>query len=300
MEFLFRPQDALDRSQLFQGDLLARTPVLQAALGNAHSYYADAEDYTHFMILTQSCDLVRRGKRPAKSRYVTLAACRPLAVMLDRSKASQSEKVQGFPIAVLSAERKVRAAQLLERLLHNTEDGYFFIRKESVAGVPEDLCAFLPLSVAVRAEEHYEACTAAKIGELHDIYAAKLGWMVGNLYSRVGTPDLEEKLPDPDQYKREFFNEFLADESLWMTSLQIRWIGEQTRSWQRDHKGQVMSEEEAQNIIESVPAPELILADTIIAALTRGKALSADNVDRARNLLSSNNLIKQVARQVAS
>jgi hypothetical protein len=89
---------------------------------------------------------------------------------------------------------------LLERLLHNTEDGFFFLKKDSHPELIEDLCVFLALSVAIRADQ-YEACLTAKIAQMDHIFAAKVGWLVGNLYSRIGTPDVEEKIANSDEYK---------------------------------------------------------------------------------------------------
>ena len=74
MDFIFTKPNDVDYGSLRQGDLLIKNPHLKAAIAEAHKYYADTPDYTHFLVLTQSCDLVRRGKKPPKSRYITLAA----------------------------------------------------------------------------------------------------------------------------------------------------------------------------------------------------------------------------------
>ena len=46
-------------SDLQQGDILSRTDELLAVLKNVHSYFCD-ERYLAFIVVTQSCDLVRR------------------------------------------------------------------------------------------------------------------------------------------------------------------------------------------------------------------------------------------------
>jgi hypothetical protein len=300
MEFLFKPQGELNKGALFQGDILSRTPVLKEALSAAHSYYSEAEDYTHFMVLTQSCDLVRREGRPARSRYITLAACRPVSVLFGRQKFSQREKIDGFPVPVFSTDKRPKAGQLLERLLHNTEDGHFFVRRGSVAGIDEDLCAFLPLSVALRAEAHYEACASSKIAELQDVFAAKLGWMTGNLYSRVGTPDIEDHVADPDAYKRAFIDQFLAEESAWLSPVQVNWLQERVRKWRKENKPNEMSIEEGEEILRSVPTTEAIIADQVVAALQHNKLLDPENADKARNILSSSPAIKRASRAIAA
>ncbi len=56
-------------------------------------------------------------------------------------------------------------------------------------------CAFLALSVALKIE-HYDLCLAAKIAQLTGEFQAKLGWLVGNLYSRVGTKEWGSVYPE--------------------------------------------------------------------------------------------------------
>ena len=299
MEFLFKPQATLDKSTLAQGDLLSRTPVLRDALLAGHRYYAEATDYTHFMVLTQSCDLVRRGKSPPKSRYITLAAVRPMSLVMERHRARQSEKIEGLPIPVYSADRKIFSSQLLERLLHNTEDGLFFIRKDSVEGVTQDLCAFLPLSVALKADDHYDALASSKIAELEDIFAAKVGWLAGNLYSRIGTPDFEEKVKDPDKYKKGFVDEFLEESAVWLTSLQLRWLKEEVKKWKKARPQSEMTIEEANELVGSTPLPEIILAENIIRVLQHAKLIDDGKVPIAANRLASDRVLKSVAKQAS-
>ncbi len=57
--------------------------------------------------------------------------------------------------------------------------------------IGEDAVAFLRVSVAFRSE-HYSAMQKARCGRLKHEFATKLGWLVGNLYSRVPTQDWEE------------------------------------------------------------------------------------------------------------
>src|SRR6266852_5493718 len=188
MDFIFVSPPKMDRRSLLQGDLLVRNELLKSVLAQAHSYYAEAPDYQHYIVLTQSCDLVRRRGKPPKSRYITLAAARPLSIVVDRFTARHRFTLEDFPVPLCNKISEIRARQLLERLIHNTEDGFFFLRKDSHPELVEDLCVFLPLSVAVRSE-HYDQCLAAKIGQMEDIFSARVGWLVGNMYSQVGTPD---------------------------------------------------------------------------------------------------------------
>ena len=79
--------------------------------------------------------------------------------------------------------------QLAERLLNNNQAGYFFLQREPGSGFEEDHCAFLQLSIALKAELHYETLLASKILQLSESFQHKLGHLVGTMYSRVGTED---------------------------------------------------------------------------------------------------------------
>jgi hypothetical protein len=83
LRFIFVSQEDLDRENLHQGDILQKTDALHDVIGQAHRYYADAEDYHFYMVLTQSCDLVRRKSKP-KTPYITIAAVRPARILIDR------------------------------------------------------------------------------------------------------------------------------------------------------------------------------------------------------------------------
>ena len=74
---------------------------------------------------------------------------------------------------------------------------------------------FLALSVALRIS-HYDACIGAKVAQLDDVFQAKVGWLTGNLYSRVGTPDLEEKEDDAERIKEQFYEDVLRSRTVWL------------------------------------------------------------------------------------
>src|SRR5689334_11423033 len=66
--------------ELYQGDIIARTPAVEAILSDYHRYFLDAK-YTFFIVTTQSCDLVVRGGT-CKADYIALAVVRELGRIL--------------------------------------------------------------------------------------------------------------------------------------------------------------------------------------------------------------------------
>lgn len=69
----FTYKEKMDMSSLCQGDILNVTDDLSAVLKNIHPYFLN-EHYKYFMVLSQSCDLVRRDGKNCKTPYITLAA----------------------------------------------------------------------------------------------------------------------------------------------------------------------------------------------------------------------------------
>lgn len=203
MHFTYHAE--LDKTCLEQGDVLARTDAIDAILREVHPHYTK-DDYKYLMVLTQSCDLVRRisGKR-CKARYLSLAAVRPLSLVVGR----ELEKYQYDPMErnyrFCDAGRRATVEEFLGRLMNNNEPEYFYLHAELPAGLSEPHCAFLTLSIAIKSEFHYETCLAAKVLQLTEPFQHKLGWLTGNMYSRVGTDDWV-----PDHSIDDVFNDMIA------------------------------------------------------------------------------------------
>lgn len=176
-----------DRKVLKQGDILKKTPELLALIQEVHPHYA-GEDYLYFQVLTQSCDLViRKGK--CKTRYITLAAVRSLDLIVKRHLEDLDRKKEIDNQVFCSTEYKIKIEDFFKKLLNNNDTNNFYLEAEPTYGIDRNCCTQLHLSISIRAYEHYDVCLNAKILELHESFRAKLGWLVGNLYSRVGTED---------------------------------------------------------------------------------------------------------------
>lgn len=295
-EFVFCQDGEADPNCLIQGDLLLKNEQLANALRGAHGYYADADDYTHFMVLTQSCDLVRRGAKP-KANYITLAAVRPFDIVVERLIARYRRIGSDFPLAICAKDQEIFLTQILERFLHNTESGYFFIRKDSHKNVDKDLCVFLLLSVALR-PHHYEACLGAKIAQLDDIFQAKVGWLTGNLYSRIGTPDLEEHEPNPSEYKADFYKEVLYTRSAWLTPAQLKLFKKRAKEWQNLHAGEAIDEGIAKELLEAIPNHADLVADRIVDRLVQSGFVDdqSDLREKIKNTLVNDLTLKKMLR----
>jgi hypothetical protein len=174
-----------DKTCLFQGDVLKKTPELIELLQEVHPHYATQTNYIYFLILTQSCDLFRRDGKNPSARYITIAAVRPV----DEAITAETKKFQDWwqqPLNVVDSYTFDQLVLFTERLLDNNLPNYFYLHEELSLKINTKCCAFLTLSVAIRVE-HYRRCLHAKTAQINDTFRAKLGWLVGNIYSRVGT-----------------------------------------------------------------------------------------------------------------
>lgn len=177
-----------DSGQLFQGDLIIRTSRVDEILEQVHPHYRK-EDYKAFIVLTQTCDLVRRENGQCGARYISIAAVRPLELVIKRAFDAMCKNRWEAEYRVTNSKTRERLRMFLARLLNNNEDEFFFLRRDAPSGLSTDCCAFLQLSIAVKAEFHYATLLEAKKLQLTDIFQHKLGYLVGKMYSRVGTPD---------------------------------------------------------------------------------------------------------------
>jgi hypothetical protein len=180
--------DSLDRDLLYQGDVLKRTEPLVTTIKAVHPHFADPK-YTYFMVLTQSCDLVRRSNKDCKARYVTVAAVRPLRKAIERELESLQYDEVERELKFCEESRKAKLVQFMERLMNNNEPDYFFLFQEQTFGLKDDLCAFLQLTIPLKTSLHYDTLLGAKILQLKESFQHKLGSLVGAIYSRIGTDD---------------------------------------------------------------------------------------------------------------
>ncbi|WP_288806307.1 hypothetical protein [uncultured Novosphingobium sp.] len=297
-DFIFEPNGRINKSALVQGDLLRRTADLAAMIGEAHSYYAEAPDYSHFLVLTQSCDLVRR-KGSCKAPYITICAVRPLSLFVEREFAKYSQPIPGFPIMVGDLKESILARQLLERVMNNTVDGIFFIPRGAAPGVNEHLCAFLPLSIALRAE-HYDKCLAAKVGQATEIFGAKIGSLTSALYARIATTDFTEQHGQKaaEAYRKSFFEELGYRSIAWLSPFQRDQLSRQV-SEVVGAGGNGLANAEAKAILKALPSEVDALATRAVEIL-KSRKLVQDDPDilrKAANFLKNDGEFRKLAKR---
>lgn len=202
-----------------QGDILERSEELVGLLRRFHRHFLDPK-FLAFVVVTQSCDLVRNQKRSCKASHISLAVVRSLDDVLEEYLV-QNCIATGFPRGVLIEEQRSKAEQFLERLLNQNEQalGLFYLYPEADAGIDDHAVAKLRVTISFE-NEHYEVFQRARVGRLASEFCSKLGWLKGNLYSRVATTDWKETELRREEYKS-LVKKFLGSEG---TKPRWRWL----------------------------------------------------------------------------
>lgn len=184
-------------SGLQQGDILDKSPAILSALGKA--FPEDLLEKTYaFIVLTQSCDLVRRNKKSCKAKYISLATISPLEDNLIMLLDDACEKACLDPDMSISglyiSKDRNKAHQLIERILNQTEEdrALFYLPPYLDAGIAVHSIANLQVNFALKLD-NYDSLIKNLKGRLSNVYQNRLGWLVGNLFSRVAIPDFDQE-----------------------------------------------------------------------------------------------------------
>lgn len=263
-------------SELQQGDLLSRTLALEAILHSYHSYYLKS-DYTHFLILTQSCDLTKRGGARCEAEYINICAVRPLRLALQRlARTYQADHLTRHADAI-STKYRDRLTFGLSRIMNNNHPEYFYLHEDATIGLSDRSCAFLRLSIAVKSIEHYEQLEVARIASLDAPFQAKLGWLVGNMYGRVGTDDWVPKHLAKDAWAS-LVGTVLDDSLHWLDEQQLKSAKEQLKGSDLG----TLSTTELREKVRSLPKPlykdEVI--EAVVTELEKTGILAGKNLDK--------------------
>lgn len=206
---------------LQQGDIIQPTEQLNAELGKVHPHFQD-DKYSGFLILSQTCDLVRRAPlKQCKTNYINLAVIRPiqdvLIPLLDRYCSEDR-----FASGLYKKSARGQARMLMERLVNQNEQGMglFYLHPDTEVQIPDHSIALLQVSFALKADSHYDMLLAARSGRLKHEFQCKLGWLIGNLYSRIATRDWPET--ERDLLVKYFLESPHPEES------QLKWVDANT------------------------------------------------------------------------
>lgn len=205
-------------NDLEQGDILEPSADLKNLFSTVHPHFTDTK-YRGFLILTQTCDLARREEKGNKcgATHISLSVIRSLQDIICDSLKDQF----GYLAPGIYAQHKQRSVgMLIERLVNQNEIalGLFYMHPDADAGITVPSVSILRVAISVRAMEHYQTLQKARVGKLSKEFQPKLGWMVGNLYSRVGVRDWKEETANKEAMIINDILRFEREEPLWINN----------------------------------------------------------------------------------
>jgi hypothetical protein len=276
---------ATPEASLQQGDVIRRTEQIDSVLQDVHPHYLK-EDYRYLMVLTQTCDLVRGRIGPSgrcKARYISVAAVRPFATVIRRELSKYLRHPFEQAHRLCDEKHRVSVRDFVAKLLNNNAAEYFYLHSEPSAGFNQPHCAFLTLSIALKSELHYEKCLDAKLLQLSDSFQHKLGWLTGNLYSRVGTEDWV-----PDVCEQAAFDArveaIVYDACAWIESSHQKKLMKRLGELQDLTTERALSEYEA--LKTKLPKKKDLLVDRLFTIMVE-EGISKEDAKRIANLVKS-------------
>jgi DNA-binding NarL/FixJ family response regulator len=276
MHFTYE-REKYSATELMQGDVLRRTAALDEVLKEVHPHFYQHPKNLFFMVLTQSCDLVTRGpSNSCKAPYIAIAPVRTLDLVIERYIALQNVAEVKAELPVLSAKARNKVTEFLHRLFNNNEPGYFYLDSADTA-LPADCAAFLNLSIAIKSELHFTKCIEAKVLQLTDTFQAKLGWLVGEMFSRVGTPDWEAA----DINRK--VTAAVRDAAIWVDDSKINAVEAAYRDIAKGDVNRKMSAAEITSVVSRVPTRKQLVinqANVVIADVLKGNDAQAQKLIR--------------------
>jgi hypothetical protein len=244
----FTYESNLNKTELMQGDVLTRTSGINTLLETIHPHFHSNPRNLFFMVLTQSCDLVPRGEGGVcKAPYITIAPVRSLDLVVEKYLTQFESDAISAELPVISTKSKDKAAEFLQRLFNNNESGYFYLDSDDTS-LPHECVAFLNLSIAIKSDIHYKECLNAKILQLTDTFQAKLGWLVGQMYSRVGTRDWES-----NTLKNKIKGILNSDIAIWVDNEKVKQLEDAYKELSHAEPGMKMTRIDISNAIKKLP-----------------------------------------------
>ena len=255
--FSYADATVYEADQLLQGDVLKRTPALEAVLSEVHPHFHHHNKNLFFMVQTQSCDLVRRDAQQPNALYVNIAPVRSIDEVLSREVAGLELAGVRSEIPLLTQRSRAKLADFTRRLLNNNLPQYFYLEGAGTQ-LGLDCCAFPRLSIPIKTDLHYQTCLDAKILQLNDAFQAKLGSLIGQLYSRVGTKDWS---PEAMETK---VSGMLTNLAQWIPDDKVKHLKSEFETRAQVDAAHVLTAAEITTILRSAPNLKKVVQEKVV------------------------------------
>lgn len=194
--------DRIAENSLLQGDILKVDGNFRQRFKEFYPAIKHPDnEIKYVMVLTQSCDLVKTAKRKPKLNHINVCLVRSLKTLIQRVVDEEIKPVFILDKNLLPRNALDQLKDRISKLLNNTDQKTcFFLPKH--APFTEDMAALLPLSFSFRID-HYDELLRNRVLGLKSEFQAKVGYIISQLYGRIGTPDLIYQMQDGKTNKQE-------------------------------------------------------------------------------------------------
>lgn len=173
---------------LQQGDLVFPENEIKSLI-NQNGAIIES-DIIAFIVITQSCDLVSRDNS-VKTDYINFAIVKDFEIILQHILNNLNKKIIDN---VYFEKEKSKNTELVQRIINQNEKdlGLFYLYPDlDKTQIADHSVALLRNNFSINSK-HYEVIKKHRFGRIQPEFQHKLGWIVGYLYSRVGTHDWSE------------------------------------------------------------------------------------------------------------
>jgi hypothetical protein len=283
-------------SSLRQGDILEPYESLLSLFKDEYPQFTN-EKYRGFLIVTQTCDLVRR-KEKGNECSATHVSLSPILSIQDVISDSLKNRFGYLAPEIYDFDRRKAVEELVERIINQNESalGLFYLHPDLDSGITVSSVAVLRVAISLSGAEHYFTLQEARVGRLSKQFEPKLGWMVGNLYSRVGVPDWKEVVDDRD-IEESIIKEILSPirrEPIWIEKKVYKRILKKYPNFSA-----LSQPEQEEVIIQNLPKPAKDRAIEIITETVKNVVPKTkdDHLEIIKNRLSANEEFKAQMRR---
>ena len=115
----------------------------------------------------------------------------------------------------------------------------------------------------------------ARVASIDDVFQAKIGWLVGQIYSRVGTPDLFDKKAMLNKVKE--YSEGLA---IWVEDGDIKSLCSKAQEFKALHPEGVIDSLTLRALIEKIPKRKASVIEAVLDIATELDLVKNPSLER--------------------
>lgn len=191
---------------LQQGDVLRVDGQFSQYFSEFYPAIQPVNSNEYVMVLTQSCDLVRDKKRKPKLSHINVCLIRRLSLFLTQLINDEIKPTTIKDKKILTRDALDQLKDSFSKLFNNNDQKTLFFLPKTIP-FEEDMVAVLPLSFSFQTN-HYDLLIENRILGIKTEFQAKVGYIIGQLYNRIATPDLHDFGWD-DKKIRSYINQLL-------------------------------------------------------------------------------------------